>query len=172
MSVTSTSAIRRLHLPAREKCLCACAVGTKLMAGEIHMSAVHPIRKPCPVCGKAMKRVRHETKGPSGFLRLPSLRQGSAARHHGAKVGVQPVETTDRNLVRRLPESVLTAEVLDLRPHAGQQKLRGSRRDAGSLQHPDFAFLRADLPRIRMSSLRIQSSFTARSGRPGRRRIS
>lgn len=58
-------------MPAREKCLCACAVGTKLMAGEIHMSAVHPVRKPCPVCRKAMKRVRHETKDRRDFYVCP-----------------------------------------------------------------------------------------------------
>jgi hypothetical protein len=36
--------------------------GTKLHGGgKIQMSVLHPIRKPCPLCGRPMKLVRDET---------------------------------------------------------------------------------------------------------------
>lgn len=33
-----------------------------MAAGATKMSAFHPVRKPCPLCGKPMKRASDETK--------------------------------------------------------------------------------------------------------------
>jgi hypothetical protein len=66
-----------------------------------------------------------------------------------------------------LQESIpFATEVVDIGPHAPKQQLRGRRRDAGALQHANFALLSADLPAQARDLILNLVSFTARSDRP------
>lgn len=63
----------------------------------------------------------------------------------------------DAGDVRRFPESFpLAAEIVDLRPHAGEQELGRGVRDACPLQHPDLAVLARICRRMREILLRTQ----------------
>jgi hypothetical protein len=107
---------------------------------------------PCD-CQRPVAVTRHRSSiVPPGFvsLRCPLIRRvrDAFATSESLPSRKMPYGTflpTGGASPRRV-RSVFLCRGLDLRPHARQQKLRGSRPDARSLQHRDLALLGADLP--------------------------